>query len=109
MFGWEFPPFNSGGLGVACEGLVQGLAAFGAQITFVLPKKIDCQCGSCQFVYGKAAHAGQNSNNRVKTFAIDSPLSPYLTSESYERDYRFYANKYIPGSRSVWRRDLVAK
>ncbi|MEX0879858.1 MAG: hypothetical protein WEB59_02415 [Thermoanaerobaculia bacterium] len=25
MFGWEFPPSISGGLGVACEGLVRGL------------------------------------------------------------------------------------
>jgi hypothetical protein len=27
MFGWEFPPFNSGGLGVACEGLSKALSA----------------------------------------------------------------------------------
>ena len=38
MFGWEFPPFISGGLGTACLGLTQGLTAHGAEITFVLPK-----------------------------------------------------------------------
>lgn len=37
MFGWEFPPLHSGGLGVACEGLVKGLVAAGTRITLVLP------------------------------------------------------------------------
>jgi len=39
MFGWELPPFNSGGLGVACHGLTRALADQGVEITFVLPKK----------------------------------------------------------------------
>jgi len=41
MLGWELPPFNSGGLGVACYGLAQSLAKKGAKITFVLPKRVD--------------------------------------------------------------------
>ncbi len=41
MFGWEFPPYNSGGLGVACKGIVGGLTAAGVDVTFVLPQKID--------------------------------------------------------------------
>lgn len=40
MFGWELPPFNSGGLGVACYGLSKALAEKGVDITFVLPRKI---------------------------------------------------------------------
>ncbi len=38
MFGWEFPPHNSGGLGTACEGLTKALAARGAEIVLVLPR-----------------------------------------------------------------------
>jgi glycosyltransferase involved in cell wall biosynthesis len=38
MFGWEFPPHNSGGLGVACAGLVTALGEEGVSVTFVLPK-----------------------------------------------------------------------
>ncbi|MGE5277613.1 MAG: glycosyltransferase family 4 protein, partial [Acidobacteriota bacterium] len=38
MFGWEFPPAISGGLGVACEGLVRGLLQAGAQVVLVLPR-----------------------------------------------------------------------
>ena len=38
MFGWEFPPQLSGGLGVACEGLVRGLLQTGAEVVLVLPR-----------------------------------------------------------------------
>lgn len=37
MLGWELPPHNSGGLGVACYHLSKALAQQGASIDFVLP------------------------------------------------------------------------
>lgn len=37
MIGWEYPPFNSGGLGVACEGITQALSQQNAQLFFTLP------------------------------------------------------------------------
>jgi len=37
MLGWELPPHNSGGLGVACYQLCKALAQKGADIEFVLP------------------------------------------------------------------------
>lgn len=36
-FGWEFPPYNYGGLGVACEGLVHGLMNNNVFVILVLP------------------------------------------------------------------------
>lgn len=41
MLGWELPPHNSGGLGVACYYLSKALAQAGASIDFVLPYKAD--------------------------------------------------------------------
>ena len=38
MFGWEFPPHITGGLGTACEGLTCGLAKQGVSVTFVMPR-----------------------------------------------------------------------
>ncbi len=38
MFGWEFPPHHSGGLGTACFGLTRALAKDGTEIIFVLPR-----------------------------------------------------------------------
>lgn len=37
MIGWEYPPHNSGGLGVACEGLTQALWEQNTHIYFTLP------------------------------------------------------------------------
>ena len=39
MFGWEFPPNISGGLGTACYGLTKGLSALNdVDVLFVVPK-----------------------------------------------------------------------
>ena len=38
MFGWEFPPHISGGLGTACYGMCKGLLAQGVEVIFVAPK-----------------------------------------------------------------------
>jgi glycosyltransferase involved in cell wall biosynthesis len=38
MFGWEFPPHISGGLGTACHGLTHSLGKENIDILFVVPK-----------------------------------------------------------------------
>ena len=38
MFGWEFPPHITGGLGTACFGLTKGLLKCGVDVQFVVPK-----------------------------------------------------------------------
>ena len=96
MFGWEFPPHNSGGLGVACQGLAGGLASLGAKITFVLPKKLDCEQENCEFVFA-------NEGKEIKTIKIDSPLSPYLSSQSYCSIIEGLAG------RQIYRHDLIAE
>ncbi len=75
MFGWEFPPFNSGGLGVACEGLTKALASQGIKISFVLPKKIDCRSSFCKIIF---------ADETLKIKAVNFLLSPYITSKSYK-------------------------
>jgi hypothetical protein len=75
MFGWEFPPHNSGGLGTACLGLTRAMSQEGVDITFVLPKKVPV---SSDFI--KIKFAGLEKVN-FKT--VNSILSLYLTSETY--------------------------
>lgn len=41
MLGWELPPHNSGGLGIACYQLCKALSKKGADIEFVLPYTAD--------------------------------------------------------------------
>ncbi len=74
MFGWEFPPFHSGGLGVACLGLTRALAQTGAQITFVMPKKLDVGAPWAKLVFADG----------VILEHFDSPLSAYATGVSYD-------------------------
>jgi len=51
MFGWELPPFNSGGLGTACHGLTQALADAGVEITFVLPKELPIHADHMRIIF----------------------------------------------------------
>jgi len=43
MLGWELPPHNSGGLGVACYQLCRALSKQGADIEFILPYNAEHQ------------------------------------------------------------------
>jgi glycogen synthase len=38
MFGWEFPPVISGGLGTACHGITKALTGLGTHVLFVMPR-----------------------------------------------------------------------
>ncbi len=40
MLGWEFPPFMSGGLGTAVDGLTKSLVSQGHEVVFVLPHPV---------------------------------------------------------------------
>lgn len=53
MLGWELPPHNSGGLGVACYQLCKALSEKGADIEFVLPYTAHHEV---DFMRIKAAH-----------------------------------------------------
>ena len=85
MFGWEFPPYNSGGLGVACLGLTKALSELGLQVTFVMPKKLDIKTPWAKLLF---ADSGLNVR------AVNSALKPYLTSRAYvaERHGGIYGN-----------------
>lgn len=75
MFGWEFPPYNSGGLGVACQGLARAIAAKNVDLTFVLPKRIKVT-DSLRFRFADVPN--------LTIEEINSLLVPYITSEGYE-------------------------
>jgi len=82
MFGWEFPPHNSGGLGTACQGLSRSLVSENVDLTFVLPRHIDIDDDWLHFLFAGVA------NIRVK--AINSLLTPYVTATEYSKTRFFY-------------------
>ena len=73
MFGWELPPSNSGGLGVACYGLSKAMSK-NADILFVLPRKVDVSADFVKLLFA----------NNIRVTTIDSPLKPYLTPAGYK-------------------------
>lgn len=51
MFGWEFPPHNSGGLGVASAKLAYALTEKGVEVVFVLPHRLAVERGAFKIVF----------------------------------------------------------
>jgi len=92
MFGWEFPPHISGGLGTACYGLTRGMSSIpGLDILFVVPKAYGDEDQSKIKVLG----AGDVSldirklkhEEYLRDFSyieVSSNLVPYTTPEEYE-------------------------
>jgi len=79
MFGWEFPPYNSGGLGTACYGLTKGLASYNTNVTFVMPHIPE----EAKAEYVKLISAGNLSEIKLK--GVKTKLSGYMTSEEYSK------------------------
>jgi glycogen synthase len=83
MFGWEFPPHVSGGLGVACEGLVRGLLEIGTDVTLVLPREADpssfpgLRVVVPEWRGPKRGRSGRRRGLRLRRIPI--PLRPYVT------------------------------
>jgi len=71
MIGWEFPPKNSGGLGVACQGIVESLVDAGEEVTLVLPKIMKPDSVTDYFSTPKG--------NRYRVVFISSKLTPYAS------------------------------
>lgn len=80
MFGWEFPPHNSGGLGVACYGLSKALARGGSKVTFVLPKRL----GKVESPFARIIFSDVETPEIV-FHQVPSLLSPYANPESYRK------------------------
>lgn len=87
-FGWEFAPILSGGLGVACAGLVRAMVAEGAEITFVLPKMprpiaVDGVAVIDARDVLPGSYPADSARDRLRTVNVASPLAPYQDSRAY--------------------------
>ncbi|PIE84220.1 MAG: 4-alpha-glucanotransferase [Bacteroidia bacterium] len=88
MFGWEFPPHITGGLGTACLGMTRALMQEGVEVTFVLPRLFGQEePGGMRLL--SASELGLNLREEEVLFlreharflAIDSYLHPYIGQE----------------------------
>jgi glycogen(starch) synthase len=92
MFGWEFPPHITGGLGTACFGLVKGLGKQGVDVIFVVPKAYGDESmegfrlvNASDVVLDFSKTVYQEHWNRIKFMEIGSNLVPYVGPEEFEK------------------------
>ena len=90
MFGWEFPPHISGGLGTACYGLTKGLSLNGVEVIFVMPKA----SGDEDQTYTKIVNASDvevdprhaefyTRQGATSYIQVNSRLVPYVGLDDY--------------------------
>ena len=115
MFGWEFPPRMSGGLGTACFGMTKALAGLGHQITFVLPQAEETSAAPfLDLVSASDIPIADREGGvtellqRLAIRPLQSLLNPYLTGESY-RELYLSEGKRFPERRGVYGPDLIAE
>jgi len=91
MFGWEFPPHISGGLGTACYGLTKGLAGFkDVQVTFVVPKAFGDEDQSNMKLLGanevpvtRKQIQFADLESKVEYYEVESGMVPYMDPEEF--------------------------
>ena len=103
MLGWELPPHNSGGLGVACLNMARALAKEGADIDFVLPYSAEhphvkfmhvLSATSLDPIYrfGGGSYDSLNiSEKNIPDYKEDRMLSIREVQEEYSK----YVEKYL--------------
>ena len=98
MIGWEYPPHNSGGLGVACQGIVENLVDQGEEVVLVLPtldEKVNLE-----------GFRTTPQGGKYKILYIHSPLRPYVGRDGDEycgdlmRDVELFSSKVALAAKS---------
>ena len=136
MFGWEFPPHITGGLGTACFGMTKGLAKNGVDVLFVVPKafgdedQTNVRILNASDVTVDIDHETERSYwDRVQYMEIGSNIIPYVGPEQYatmfeeeyedivgnlqlsigEDDYIKYAHDWLTYSAGIAAKETTGK
>lgn len=113
MFGWEFPPHISGGLGTACYGLTKGLSKINnLDIVFVVPKAYGDEDQSKMELVGANNVTIKQIQTHIEKFKtkhtyleVDSCLIPYNDPDEY---YTFQS-KSLYGKNKYFKVDKEGK
>lgn len=84
MFGWEFPPHITGGLGTACYGMTKSLSRKNVETIFVVPKVYGDEDKDAARIIGADGYRiseqilDKEFREKVLKISIDSNLIPYV-------------------------------
>ncbi len=95
MFGWEFPPHISGGLGTACFGLTKGLAYHDVDIIFVVPKAYGDEDQSSIKVIG-ASQVPVKKRNYMIVPQLQEESTEKKSSSPYNLTYIEVGSNLVP-------------
>ena len=109
MFGWEFPPFSSGGLGTACYGLTKGLANHNQKVTFVLPKaNFDSEAEFVKIVSADCEVVKVNS--LIRGYMTEQEYSDTVIKSKDSKNHSLYGKTlYEEVNRYAKKGSLIAK
>lgn len=78
MYGWEFPPHISGGLGTACFGLTQSLIKERVKVLFVVPKTSEDQARTHTFLVNASQVLPDSKNGKKDRATSRKKTTPLL-------------------------------
>lgn len=99
MFGWEFPPHVSGGLGTACYGLTKGLSEYkDVEVIFVVPKAHgDEEQSNMQLIGANDVPITRKQvqfkdlQKKIDYYEVESNMVPYVDPEEF---WKLSSKKY---------------
>lgn len=105
MFGWEFPPHISGGLGTACYGMTKGLANCGVDVLFVMPSASGDEDETAVKIINASDVAVYDTCKNIDEFLgkveflrVGSNIRPYMDPVSFhelaEKEQKFQTEEF---------------
>ena len=102
MLGWELPPHNSGGLGVACLNMARALSKEGTSIEFVVPYKAKHKNVNFMkiipatnlepiYKYGEGAYESEKIFDKI----IPTNDEKMISMREIQKEYCDFTEKYI--------------
>jgi len=114
MFGWEFPPHITGGLGTACYGLTRGLSKFDVEVLFVVPKSYGDEDQSHIRLTdaGKVEITEKETTNhdfweKFRYMEVGSSLIPYMDPEEFKNIFEGKILKHTEFSKQVFAKNFT--
>lgn len=111
MFGWEFPPHISGGLGTACFRMIEALVKQNAEILFVVPHRFEDEkengsriIGANEVKFNIFSPVLKKFCKNISFIEVDSQLIPYVGQRDYYNiTNHTYQHQSVTDSHSLFR------
>lgn len=90
MFGWEYPPHHSGGLGVACKGMAHALIDNDVHVCFMLPKTLPLNETKVKIAFADKDIEQKTALSPHLEVLARELQNPYLNYIEYEKHLQLF-------------------